>query len=352
MPGSALTATGPLARLSPMRILVIGGTHFMGPRLVRALLARGHAVTTFHRGTTPCILPAEVERLYGDRSDSAQLESALAARSFDACVDTIAMRGAETAAAVDLLYGRVGHYVHFSTGQVYLVRRDCPAPAREEDYAGPLGTPPDPHAWDAGQWTYGIEKRECEDILEEAWTARGFPATRLRLTMVHGAEDPRGRIHAYALRLLDGGPLLVPGEPSPPIRPIHADAVVETVVRVLEEGSGKGAAYNLAQDEAWTHEELIGGIAGMLSVEAALERRPREELVRAGVFPACAPLASPWMSYLDPGLAARELGFRPGTFEDWLPGLVATAAARPAPVEFVEARARELALAKAPRAPA
>lgn len=335
-----------------MRILVIGGTHFMGPRLVRALLARGHTVTTFHRGTTPCVLPAEVERLYGDRSDSAQLESALAARSFDACVDTIAMRGADTAAAVDLLYGRVGHYVHFSTGQVYLVRRDCPSPAREEDYAGPLGTPPDPDAWDAGQWTYGIEKRECEDLLEEAWSARGFPATRLRLTMVHGADDPRGRIHAYALRLLDGGPLLVPAEPSPPIRPIHADAVVETVVRVLEEGSGKGAAYNLAQGEAWTHEELIGGIAGMLGAEAALERRPREELVRAGVFPACAPLSNPWMSYLDPGLAERELGFRPGTFEEWLPGLVATAAARPAPEEFVEVRARELALAKPPRAPA
>ena len=334
-----------------MRILVIGGTYFMGPRLVRALLARGHAVTTFHRGTTPGALPAEVERLYGDRSDPAQLERALAARSFDACVDTIAMRGADTAAAVDLLYGRVGHYVHFSTGQVYLVRRDCPSPAREEDYAGPLETPPDPDAWDAGQWTYGIEKRECEDILEEASTARGFPATRLRLTMVHGADDPRGRVLAYALRLLDGGPLLVPAEPSPPIRPIHADAVVEAVVRILEEGSGKGAAYNLAQGEAWTHEELIGGIAGMLGVEQpALERRPREELVRAGVFPSCAPLANPWMSYLDPGLAAREIGFRPGRFEDWLPGLVAAAAAHPAPEDFGDLRARELALANPPRA--
>ncbi len=333
-----------------MRILVIGGTRFMGPRLVRGLLARGHAVTTFHRGATPAVLPAEVERLYGDRSDPAQLERALAARSFDACVDPIALRGADTAGAVDLLYGRVGHYVHFSTGQVYLVRRDCPSPAREEDYEGPLGTPPDLDAWDADQWTYGIEKRECEDILAEAWSARGFPATRLRLTMVHGADDPRGRVHAYALRLLDGGPLLVPSDPSPPIRPIHADAVVETVVRIVEEGSGTGAAYNLAQGEAWTHEELIGAIAGMLGVEAALERRPCEELVRAGVFPACAPLANPWMSYLDPGLAEREIGFRPGTFEDWLPGLVAAAAAQPAPEEFAEVRTRELALANETRA--
>lgn len=328
-----------------MRILVIGGTLFMGPRLVRALLARGHAVTVFHRGVTPGDLPPEVERLRGDRSNPAALARALAGRTFDACVDTIAMRGADSAAAVDLLYDRVGHYVHFSTGQVYLVRRDCPSPAREEDYAGPLATPPAPDAWDAGQWTYGIEKRECEDVLEEAWSARGFPATRLRLTMVHGEDDPRGRVHAYVLRLMDGGPLLVPVEPSPPIRPIHADGVVDTVVRIVEEGSGKGAAFNLAQDEAWTHEELIGRVAGMLGVEPLLARRPRAELVGAGVFPACAPLANPWMSLLDPGRAARELGFQPGAFADWLPALVEAVAARPAPEDFADLRARERALA-------
>jgi nucleoside-diphosphate-sugar epimerase len=327
-----------------MRVLVIGGTVFTGPRIVRSLLARGHAVTTFHRGRTPGNLPPEVERLHGDRSDPAQLGRAIAGRSFDGCVDTIAMRGADTASAIDLLYGRVGHYVHFSTGQVYLVRRGCPSPAREEDYAGPLGTPPAPHAWDEGQWTYGVEKRECEDLLEEAWSVRDFPATRLRLTMVHGEDDPRGRVQAYVLRLLDGGPLLVPVEPSPPIRPIHAAAVVETVVRILEEGAGKGAAFNLAQGEAWTHDQLIGRVAGMLGVEPVIERRPREELIADGVFPASAPLANPWMSVLDPGRAARELGFRPGAFEDWLPGLVEALAARPAPAGFRDLRERELAL--------
>ena len=77
-----------------MRILVIGGTRFVGPRLVRALLARGHRVATFNRGHTPDELPGEVERLHGDRSDPAQLARALAGKAFDVCVDTIAMRGA------------------------------------------------------------------------------------------------------------------------------------------------------------------------------------------------------------------------------------------------------------------
>jgi nucleoside-diphosphate-sugar epimerase len=327
-----------------MRVLVIGGTRFVGPRLVRSLLDRGHEVTAFHRGRTPADLPPEVERILGDRTDPAQLGGSLRGRTFDACVDTIAMRGADTASAVDLLDGRVGHYVHFSTGQVYLVRAGCPSPAREEDSVGPLGTPPPDGAWDAGEWRYGIEKRECEDALEEAWSARRFPATRLRLTMIHGHDDPRGRIHAYVLRLLGGGPLLVPLEPSPPIRPIHAGAVAGTVADILESGSGKGAAYNLAQDEAWTHDELVAAIADRLDVRAEVVRRPRAELVRAGAFPACAPLAHPWMSVLDPGRARRELGFRPGRFEDWLPETVDRLAGRPAPAGYEAVRASELAL--------
>jgi nucleoside-diphosphate-sugar epimerase len=328
-----------------MRILVIGGTRFVGPRLVRSLLERGHAVTTFTRGRTPDPLPAGVERLHGDRSDPSELERALVGCSFDACVDTIAMRGSDTAPAIHLLDGRVAHYVHFSTGQVYLVRRDCPTPAREEDYDGPLASPPPEGAWDVGQWSYGIEKRECEDLLEAAWAARGFPGTRLRLTMVHGEDDPQGRIRAYVLRLQGGGPLLVPSEPSPPIRPIPASAVVDTVVAVLERGLGKGAAYNLAQEESWTHAELVTRVAGMLGVEAELAPRPRRELIAAGLYPACAPLSSPWMSVLDPGRAVRELGIEAGGFDAWLPAVVERVSELPPPPGFEAVRAREIGLA-------
>lgn len=328
-----------------MRVLVIGGTRFVGPRLVRSLLERGHAVTTFNRGRTPDSLPDDIERLHGDRADPAQLARALAGRSFDACVDTIAMRGSDTASAIEALDGRVGHYVHFSTGQVYLVREDCPSPAREEDSDGALVSSPARDARDADEWSYGVEKRQCEDLLEEAWSARGFPATRLRLTMVHGEDDPQGRIRAYVQRLQGGGPLLVPIEPSPPIRPIHASAVVETVLGIVEDGLGKGAAYNLAQGEAWTHDELVTRIAGMLGTGVELVPLPREELLAAGVYPACAPLSKPWMSVLDPGRAERELGFRPGSFDDWLPAVVERVSERPSPHGFGDLRAREIALA-------
>jgi nucleoside-diphosphate-sugar epimerase len=328
-----------------MHVLVIGGTRFVGPRLVRSLLARGHTVSVLNRGHTPDGLPADVERLHADRSVPAALIAALAGRSFDACVDTIAMRGSDTAAAIDILDGRVGQYVHFSTGQVYLVLERCPSPAREEDYPGDVMPPPPKDAWDHGQWTYGVEKRECEDLLEAAWAARRFPATRLRLTMVHAEDDPQGRIAAYVHRLQDGGPLLVPVEPGPPIRPIHADAVVELVARILEGGLGIGAAYNLAQDESWTHDEFVIRLAAMLHVDPVVVRRPRRELIEAGAFPACARLANPWMSLLDPGRAARELGFEPGRFDDWLPAVVERILESSPPYDYAGVRAREIELA-------
>lgn len=329
-----------------MDVLLIGGTRFVGPRLVDALLERGHEVTTFNRGETPDALPAAVERLHGDRSDPAQLAGALGDREFDACIDTIAMRGGDTRGAVQVLDGRVGQYVHFSTGQVYLVRAGCPVPAREEDYDGPIVEAPTGE-WARREWRYGIEKRECEDALEEAWVSRRFPATRLRLPMIHGIDDPKGRIHGYLLRLTDGGPLPVPLESGPRIRQIHVDDVVDAVVRIVEEGSGIGAAYNLAPDDLVSFHDFLATLGGILEVTPDVVRLPRDELVAEGLFPGCSPLSNPWMSVLDGSAARDALGVSPRGLAAWLPGLVARLLDEEPepPPSYREQRERECSLA-------
>lgn len=305
-----------------MDILLIGGTRNIGHHLAVALTERGHRVTTFNRGHTRDELGDRVERLHGDRTDPEQLARGLGRQSFDACVDTIAMRGGDTRAAVEILEGRVGHYVHFSTGQVYLVRDGCPAPAREEDYEGRLVESPPRDSWEITEWRYGIEKRECEDLLAAAWTTRRFPGTRLRLPMIHGERDHYGRIHGYVRRLLDGGPLLVPLETGPRLRHIHQADVVTAVLRLLEEGTGKGQAYNLAQRDLWALERFLDLLGRLLGVEPCVARRPRAELETAGLFPACSPLSNPWMSVLDNRRASEELGLTFREFEDYLPELV------------------------------
>ncbi|HUP01169.1 MAG TPA: NAD-dependent epimerase/dehydratase family protein [Gemmatimonadota bacterium] len=325
-----------------MNVLLIGGTRNIGHHLAVALVERGHRVTTFNRGRTPDELGNRVERLHGDRAAPAELARAIGGRSFDAVVDTIAMRGSDTRGAVEVLDGRVGHYVHFSTGQVYLVRLGCPTPAREEDYSGPLRFPPPAGSWEAPEHRYGIEKRECEDALQAAWDATRFPATRLRLPMIHGERDPYARIQGTVLRLLDGGPLLVPLEPGPKLKHVYQADVVDAVVRIVESAAGKGRAYNIAQDEAWTFEDFIQRLAAILGVEPRLVRRSRAELVAASVFPACAPFSNPWMSVLDNGRAKKDLGLSFRRFDQYLPGLVEIfrRAGTPSPA-YVAQRERE-----------
>src|SRR5262245_49512011 len=170
-----------------MRVLVIGGNRFMGYGLTWRLLAAGHEVTHFNRGSHQDPFGARIERLIGDRKTSSFRER-LHGRSFDAVVDFAAFTGSEVRDCAALLDGRVGHYVLISTGQVYLVRRDCPWPARESDYDGPVMDRP-ALAADVPEWEYGVGKRDCEDALAEAWAGRRFPATRLRIPMVDGERD-------------------------------------------------------------------------------------------------------------------------------------------------------------------
>ncbi|MCI0583435.1 MAG: NAD-dependent epimerase/dehydratase family protein, partial [Chloroflexi bacterium] len=299
-----------------MDVLLIGGTRNVGHHLAVALSDQGHRVTILNRGRTPDDLGGRVERLRADRTAPEQLARALGGRSFHACVDTIAMRGGDTRTAIEALAGRIGHYVHLSTGQVYLVRADCPTPAGEEDYDGPLVDPPPGDSWESAEWRYGIEKRECEDELEEAWASRRFPATRLRLPMIHGPRDHYGRIHGLVRRLLDGGPLLVPLEGGPGIRHVHQADVVAAILRLLETGAGKGAAYNVAQDDLWTLDEFLDRVAALLAVEPDIVPVPRAELEAAGLFPACSPFANPWMSILDNRRAREELGLGFAGFDD------------------------------------
>lgn len=330
-----------------MEILLIGGTRNVGHHLAIELLDRGHDVTTFNRGETPDELPDEVERLHGDRTDPAALARAIGDRAFDACIDTIAMRGTDTAAAIEVLDGRVGHYVHISTGQVYLVRAGCPVPAREEDYDGPLVDPPN-RAWEAAEWRYGMEKRESEDRLTEASISRGFPSTRLRLPMIHGPRDHHGRIHGLVLRLTDGGPLLVPLMGGPKIRHIHVDDVVEAIVTIVERDLAVGEAVNLAPDDMTSLHEWIETAAEAIDAEPDIVRIPRDELVEEGVFPACCPFANPWMSVLD-NERATQLGLSFRSHDEWLPDLARhfVDADRPPPAAYADQRDREREIAVA-----
>lgn len=329
-----------------MNVLVIGGNRFMGVGLTWRLLASGHRVTHFNRGTLTDPFGDRIERLRGDRTTLA-FQNALAARSFDAVVDFAAFKGSDTRDCVSLFEGRVGHYILISTGQVYLVRRGCPWPAEERDYEGAvMPKPSDP--LDVPEWEYGVGKRDCEDVLQSAWQKDRFPATRLRIPMVDGERDNLRRLEGYLWRILDGGPVIVPDGGAKPVRHVYAGAVVRQIAAMLGRSDTFGRAFNLSQDEAPTLPEFIGLLAELIGAPSRVVAIASDAIRAAGLDArGVSPFSVRWMSNLDPGLAKAELGFHHEPLREYLGRIVASflAHAPLSPPPSYAKRREEIALA-------
>jgi nucleoside-diphosphate-sugar epimerase len=327
-------------------VLIIGGTRNLGHFLALSLVSQGHHVTLLNRGQTHDDLPTHIERLRADRCDEAQMRRALAGREFDAVVDTALYRRKEAREIVDLLDGRTGRFVFISTGQVYLVRESVPRPSREEDYEGPLMAEPQGSAFDLDNWRYGIEKREAEDVLAEAWERRRFPLTSLRLPMVASERDHFSRIHGYLLRLRDGGPLVLPRPPWLRVRHVDVHDVVVAVGASLATEAGMGRAYNVSPDETITLDAFLDLLASTAQAPQRLVLVERTVLESHGLLPDCSPFSDPWMSELDNARGKRELGLTYTAVAETLRRIVTHYDAHVTPdPEGYARRSEELALA-------
>jgi nucleoside-diphosphate-sugar epimerase len=239
-------------------------------------------VTLFNRGRIADPFGHRVERLTGDRQTD-DLRRLLSGRSFDVVYDFAAYVAADVGGILDLCTGgRAGHYVLISSGQVYLVREDCPFPAREPDYDGPLVARPEDAA-DRAEWDYGVGKRACEHLLAEEWERSRFPATRIRIPMVEGERDHLRRLEGYLWRILDGCPILIPDGGTNPVRHVYVGDVVRALVRLAGHGPAFGRAFNLSQEETPTLVELLATIADLMGARPCFVPVSRAELAAAGL---------------------------------------------------------------------
>ncbi|MBK8020246.1 MAG: NAD-dependent epimerase/dehydratase family protein [Chloroflexi bacterium] len=314
-----------------MNILILGGTRNIGHFLTHRLVADGHRVAVLNRGRTPDELPVSVERLVADRTERSQLEQVLRGRTFDVVVDNALYKASEAEMSIELLRGRAGRYIFLSTGQVYLVREGLQRPFKESDYLGRVMPAPKAGSYGLEEWSYGMDKRRVEDAMASAWEMHRFPFTSLRLPMVNSERDHFFRLYNYVLRLKDGSPILAPETPNYALRHVYGQDVVEAIIRLIETGIGIGKAYNISQDETVGLEEFLEIVAGLLGVEARIERLPFKKLEAQGFLPDCSPFSERWMSELDNTVSKQEFSMVYTPLTEYLEKLVRHYTTNPPP---------------------
>ena len=234
-----------------MRILVLGGTQFLGRHVVDAALACGHQITLFNRGQTRPELFPEIEKLRGDRDGNL---AALAGRDFDAVVDTSGRVPRLVSETLDAL-GEIGHYTFVSTISVYA---DLSTPPTESSPLAELKEPTE--VWEEA---YGELKVLCENVVRERFRGAFIP----RPGLIVGPWDPTGRFTYWPLRLAAGGRVLAPLPASADTQVIDARDLAEWIVRAAEESLG--GTYN-AVGPVTTREHVLETCRSVAGTDAEL----------------------------------------------------------------------------------
>ena len=216
-----------------MRLLVLGGTGFVGRHLVEAALARGYDVMIFNRGRTNTDLFPGVEKLRGDRG--AGVFPALAGRSWDAAVDVSARVPRWVRDSTRLLADAVDQYTFVSSGSVYA---DTSRPGTDE--TAPVHVVPDETSEEIeSAEAYGALKALCERAAEEALPGR---VLSVRAGLIVGPHDPTGRFTYWVHRIAGGGDVLAPEPRDQPVQLIDARDLAAWVLDMAEHG--RAGVYN------------------------------------------------------------------------------------------------------------
>jgi 2'-hydroxyisoflavone reductase len=322
------------------KILILGGTGFLGPKTIEVALARGHEITIFNRGKREKFLPLEheVEHLYGNRDpelpaddergpDGALLRpdatprglEQLAGRTWDVVIDNSGFFPRHVKASAELLAKQgAAQYIYISSISAY-DEGSVPADGGTEDVK--LATLADPNVEDMGPQfqNYGGLKAACEQAAQAAFPGR---ATIIRPGYIVGPGDQSDRFTYWPVRIARGGEVLAPGSPDDPVQWIDVRDLAAWLVHLAEEGtagafnavgptpparwgdvlqscvevSGSGATLTwvpatwLEQNgvaEQWIWSAPVGPMAGFhrwnnaRAVAAGLTLRPIDDTVRA-----------------------------------------------------------------------
>ena len=260
-----------------MRVLVIGGTGFIGSHVTRELIRRDHHVTVLHRGRTA--VPPGAREIVGDRRRLTESTETLRALAPDVIVDVVLSSGRQARELMDVFRGYAGRVVALSSMDVY---RACgithrleggplePLPLREETSAlrTKLQTYP-PAQIQALQQIFGWVDDEYDKIPveHEVLAQRELPGTVLRLPMVYGPGDPLHRFHPVVKRIVDGRPVIPFSSDMAQWRATkgYVDDVAAAIVAAVGSDRAAGRIYNVGEADTLTELEWAQHVARALN---------------------------------------------------------------------------------------
>src|SRR5215472_10143905 len=256
-----------------MKVLVIGGTLFIGRPLVEELVKAGHDVAILHRKPKHDF-GRRVENLVADRNDAASLNEALSGRRFEAVYDNVydwerGTTAAQVEATVRACGGtRLSRYVFMSSVAAYgdgLNHKES-----------------DPLAPDYNTNPYIRNKASTERLLFRMHSQTGLPVVTFRPPFVYGPGNPFYREQFFWDRLRAGRPVIIPGDGHRLMQFVYVTDLVHALVRALEEPRATGEAFNIGDPKPVTQAEFVEKMTKIAGVEANLVRVPRDIITQAG----------------------------------------------------------------------
>ena len=223
-----------------MRVLIMGGTRFIGVYLTKLLVELGHDVTLFNRGNKPAPIEG-IAQIHGDRKDPEQLKAKLADREFDAIFDNNGREAEDTAPLIEIFQGRVQHFVYVSSAGVYL-KTDRP-PLVE-------GDPVDPNSRHKGKFA-----------TEEILAAADIPWTSVRPVYIYGPQNYNDLEAWFFDRILRDRPLPIPGNGLHLTQFGHIADLASAMAAVLGNSKAIGQIYNISGDRYITFDGLARACA-------------------------------------------------------------------------------------------
>lgn len=258
-----------------MRVLVIGGTLFIGRNLVAELLRAGHRVTVLHRRPGHR-LGRRVGEIVADRNDPVQVRSALAGHRFEAVFDNVydwerGTTAAQVEATVQACGPRLTSYVFMSSVAAY-------GDGLNHYESDPLAPDnhPDP---------YTRNKATTERMLFRMHQRTGLPVTTFRPPFIYGPENPYYREAFFWDRMRMGRPIIIPGDGHRLMQFVYVHDLVAACVRAIEEPNAAGEAFNIGNQRPISQSELVAALGQAAGVEPAVVRVPREIIQQAGGDP-------------------------------------------------------------------